>query len=134
MVVASLDSYLQDAAEGTSSLEEELEAATKALDSANNLEFSRYSEVLFEVFYAGGMVGAGGKITGEAGAPKLENNVGMIRFGHCMASSHASPLMYYQVLAAEPTREAILPYVKVFSTLARCDAIGGERDSVTRAQ
>ena len=65
----------QDAAEGLTSLDEELEAATKALDNANNLEFSRYSDTLFEVFFAGGMVGAGGKLSGEAGAPKLERNV-----------------------------------------------------------
>ena len=65
----------QDAAEGLTGLDEELEAATKALDNANNLEFSRYSDTLFEVFFAGGMVGAGGKLAGEPGAPKLEHNV-----------------------------------------------------------
>jgi hypothetical protein len=33
---------------------------------------------LFEVFFAGGMVGAGGKLAGEPGAPKLEQNVRVV--------------------------------------------------------
>lgn len=87
---------VQDASEGLPTLEEELEAATKALDNANNLEFSRYSDTLFEVFFAGGMLAAGGKLADEH-APKLKHNV----------------------LAAKPERDAIAPYVKVFATLAR---------------
>ena len=66
----------QDAGEGLTTLDEELEAATKAIDGANNLEFSRYADTLFEVFFAGGMVGAGGKISGDPNASKLERNVG----------------------------------------------------------
>lgn len=87
---------VQDASEGLSSVEDKLEAGTKALDNANNLEFSRYSDTLFEVFFAGGMLAAGGKLADES-APKLETNV----------------------LAAQPDRESIAPYVKVFATLAR---------------
>ncbi|GAX74543.1 hypothetical protein CEUSTIGMA_g1992.t1 [Chlamydomonas eustigma] len=88
---------VQDASEGLSNLDDILEAATKALENANNLEFSRYSDTLFEVFFAGGMVGAGGKLAGEPGAPKLDQNV----------------------LAAKDSRDGIMPYIKVFATLAR---------------
>lgn len=111
----------QEAAEGLTSLDEQLEAGTKAIDGANNLEFSRYADTLFEVFFAGGMVGVGGKLAGDQNAPKLEQNV---RLPDCgmnwyLSLDHAHAPCPMQILASEATRDAILPYVKVFASLAR---------------
>ena len=40
--------------------------------------------------------------------------------GHCRADvACATPVL--QVLAAEPKKEAMVPYIKVFQTLLRCD-------------
>lgn len=85
-----------DAAEGCTTLEEELDAGTKSLENANSLEFSRYGDTLFEVLFAGGMLAAGGKYASEEGT-KLKNFL----------------------LGAEPNRDAIMPYIKVFVQLTR---------------
>lgn len=53
----------QDAAEGVS-LEADLEAAAKALNE-NELEYSRYGEILFQVFFAGGRLGTGAQLAAE---------------------------------------------------------------------
>lgn len=79
---------VEDAAEGLTTLEEQLEAGTKALDNANNLEFSRYSDTLFEVFFAGGMLAAGGKLAGDVGVPHLRTNVG--QHAACARVVHAA--------------------------------------------
>jgi hypothetical protein len=54
---------VQDAADGVS-LEADLEAAGKALDGAE-LEYSRYGDVLFQVFFAGGRLGTGAQLAAE---------------------------------------------------------------------
>ncbi|KAK9823766.1 hypothetical protein WJX72_005350 [[Myrmecia] bisecta] len=84
----------EDAKEGDDGLEKNLGAAVKGLESAN-LDFSRYGDTLFEVLFAGGRMAAGGNVVGEG--KKLEFNV----------------------MASEPNRDSILPYVKVFQTLIR---------------
>lgn len=84
---------VQDASDGNS-LEADLEAASKALDSAE-LEYSRYGDTLFEVFFAGGRLATGASLA-EGGA-KLPFNI----------------------LAAKPERSAIVPYIKVFQSLTR---------------
>jgi hypothetical protein len=67
----------QEAAEaaGATTLEEKLNAGCKALEADNSLEFSRYNDTLFEVFFVGGMIAAGGKLAEETASP-LEENVG----------------------------------------------------------
>mmetsp|Transcript_1455 Transcript_1455/g.3202 ORF Transcript_1455/g.3202 Transcript_1455/m.3202 type:complete len:425 (-) Transcript_1455:625-1899(-) len=85
---------VQDASDGVS-VEEDLEAATKALDTAE-LEFQRYGDTLFEVMFAGGRLATGGNLADDHGK-KLDKNI----------------------LACEPNRDAIAPYIKMFGTLAR---------------
>ncbi|PNW82888.1 hypothetical protein CHLRE_06g298350v5 [Chlamydomonas reinhardtii] len=87
----------QDAAsdDGSAGLEADLEAAAKALDGAE-LEYSRYGDVLFQVFFAGGRLGTGAQLAAED-KMRLATNI----------------------LAAEATREAINPYFKLFQTLTR---------------
>ncbi|KAF8066304.1 BZW1 [Scenedesmus sp. PABB004] len=84
----------QDAADGAS-IEKDLEAGVKVLDSAD-LDFSRYADTLFEVLFAGGRLSTGGNLADDQ-KDKLATNV----------------------LAAEPTPEALLPYIKVFQSLIR---------------
>ncbi|GLI62166.1 hypothetical protein VaNZ11_004746, partial [Volvox africanus] len=84
----------QDAADGVS-LEADLEAAAKALDGAE-LEYSRYGDILFQVFFAGGRLGTGAQLAAED-KMRLSTNI----------------------LDCEPTREAINPYYKLFQTLTR---------------
>lgn len=88
----------QDSADaaGATTAQEELTAACKELENDSNLEFSRYGDTLFEVFFAGGMIAAGGKYVDEK-SPKLKTHV----------------------LLAHPTHEAILPFVKVFASMTR---------------
>ena len=62
----------QDAAEGVS-LEADLEAAEKALNETE-LEYSRYGEILFQVFFAGGRLGTGAQLAAED-KQRLEKNV-----------------------------------------------------------
>lgn len=85
----------QDASEGVS-VEKDLEAAAKVLDSTDNIDFSRYADTLFEVLFAGGRLATGGNLADEGGS-KLATNI----------------------LATAPERDAILPYVKVFQVLIR---------------
>ncbi|CAL5222709.1 g5112 [Coccomyxa viridis] len=75
-------------------LETNLLAGVKVLE-ATALDFSRYGDTLFEVLFAGGRLAAGGNVVEEG--KKLDTNV----------------------LAAEPKREAMVPYIKVFQTLLR---------------
>ncbi|KXZ51094.1 hypothetical protein GPECTOR_14g77 [Gonium pectorale] len=84
----------QDAADGVN-LEADLEAAAKALDGAE-LEYSRYGDILFQVFFAGGRLGTGAQLAAED-KMRLSTNI----------------------LACEPTRESINPYFKLFQTLTR---------------
>lgn len=84
---------VQDASEGNS-LTEDLEAASKALDSAE-IEYSRYGDTLFEVFFAGGRLATGAALA--EGGGRLATNI----------------------MACTPDREAIMPYVKVFQGLTR---------------
>jgi hypothetical protein len=66
----------QDASEGVS-VEKDLEAAAKVLDSTDNsglLDFSRYADTLFEVLFAGGRLATGGNLADEGGN-KLATNV-----------------------------------------------------------
>lgn len=70
---AAIVQIIQDASEDGSTIDEKLEAAAKSLDGDNKgLEFSRYSDTLFEVFFAGGMLAPGGKVEGDS---KLDINV-----------------------------------------------------------
>ncbi|CAK0783738.1 hypothetical protein CVIRNUC_006937 [Coccomyxa viridis] len=75
-------------------LEKNLLAGVKVLE-ATALDFSRYGDTLFEVLFAGGRLAAGGNVVEEG--KKLDTNV----------------------LAAEPKKEAMVPYIKVFQTLLR---------------
>ncbi|KAG2495158.1 hypothetical protein HYH03_006766 [Edaphochlamys debaryana] len=84
----------QDAADGVS-LEADLEAAAKALDGAE-LEYSRYGDILFQVFFAGGRLGTGAQLAADD-KMRLSTNI----------------------LACEATRESINPYFKLFQTLTR---------------
>jgi hypothetical protein len=83
----------EDAREG-GDLDTNLQAGLKVLESAE-LDFSRYGDTLFEVLFAGGRLAGGGNVVEEG--KKLDTNV----------------------LASEQTREAILPYVKVFQVILR---------------
>ena len=76
-----------DAAEGAS-LDADLEAATKALDGAE-LEWSRYGDVLFEVWFAGGRVSTGANLQDES-APKLTTTVGRGAERGGVGQTHAS--------------------------------------------
>ncbi|MEW5300680.1 MAG: hypothetical protein WDW36_003594 [Sanguina aurantia] len=84
---------VQDASTG-GSVESELEAAGKALD-ASELEWSRYSDTLFEVFFAGGRLATAGNLADDG-----------------------KRLSFY-ILACPPDRESILPFIKVFQGLTR---------------
>lgn len=66
---------VEDASEEGVPLDAYLEAAAKALDTAE-LEFSRYGDVLFEVWFAGGRVGTGSSLVDE-NVPKLTHTVSM---------------------------------------------------------
>jgi hypothetical protein len=63
---------LQDAADQVS-VEKDLEAGVKVLDSAD-LDFSRYADTLFEVLFAGGRLATGGNLADEQ-KDKLATNV-----------------------------------------------------------
>jgi len=84
---------IQDAGENKGS-EADLEAGAKALDAAE-LEYARYGDTLFEVFFTGGRLATGATLA-EGGA-RLQQNI----------------------LASEPKREAVLPFIKVFQSLTR---------------
>ncbi|KAK9825641.1 hypothetical protein WJX81_003224 [Elliptochloris bilobata] len=84
----------EDARVDGDNLEQGLQGGVKILEGAE-LDFSRYGDTLFEVLFAGGRMAAGGNVVEEG--KKLNTNV----------------------LAAEATREAMQPYVKVFQTLLR---------------
>lgn len=68
----------QDAAEsaGAKTDQEKLEAGCKDLENNSTLEFSKYSDTLFEVFFAGGMIAAGGKYVDEKSV-KLATHVSL---------------------------------------------------------
>lgn len=70
----------QDAAsdDGSAGLEADLEAAAKALDGAE-LEYSRYGDVLFQVFFAGGRLGTGAQLAAED-KMRLATNVSAFTF------------------------------------------------------
>eukprot|EP00955_Chlamydomonas_euryale_P099859 365248-Chlamydomonas_euryale.AAC.4 len=117
----------QDSADaaGATTAQEELTAACKELENDSNLEFSRYGDTLFEVFFAGGMIAAGGKYVDEK-SPKLKTHVrpGLYIRRLC-ARQHESNdprivlFLRLQILLAHPSHEAILPFVKVFASMTR---------------
>mmetsp|Transcript_12741 Transcript_12741/g.22531 ORF Transcript_12741/g.22531 Transcript_12741/m.22531 type:complete len:420 (-) Transcript_12741:347-1606(-) len=84
---------MQDAAEG-GSLSDDLDAASKALDSAE-IEYARYGDTLFEVLFAGGRMASGASLA--EGGSRLATHI----------------------LAAAGEREAIMPYIRVFQSLTR---------------
>jgi len=63
---------VQDAGEGKDK-NLDLEAGAKALDAAE-LEYARYGDTLFEVFFTGGRLATGASLA-EGGA-RLQHNVG----------------------------------------------------------
>lgn len=77
---------VQDAST-TGSLENDLEAATKALDAAD-LEFQRYGDTLFEVFFAGGRL-ANGATLAEGGL-RLSTNVSAAPLPRARATASAN--------------------------------------------
>lgn len=83
----------QDASDGVS-IETDLEAATKVLESSD-LDFQRYGTTLFEVLFAGGRLATGGNLADDSA--KLATHV----------------------FAAGGDRESLAPYIKVFMTLTR---------------
>jgi hypothetical protein len=86
---------IKDASEGVS-VEKDLEAATKVLESSDAFDFKRYGETLFEIFYAGGRLAGGGTFADESDL-RLDNSM----------------------FTSAPTREAIVPYIKVIQNLTR---------------
>lgn len=112
---------VQDASDGVS-VESFLEAAAKALDTAE-LEYSRYGDTLFEVFFAGGRLGTGASLA-EGGA-RLANYVGapavcyIASFSFAHGNVLTMTISFSQVLASGAERDAILPYIKVFQSLTR---------------
>lgn len=86
---------IKDASEGVS-IEKDLEAATKVLESSDAFDFKRYGETLFEIFYAGGRLAGGGTYADEP-ENRLDNSI----------------------FTSAPTREAVLPYLKVIQNLTR---------------
>lgn len=67
----ALVQIFEDSGEANASVEKNLEAAGKILDSAE-LDFKRYGDTFFEVLYAGGRMLGGGNL---AEGPKLDTNV-----------------------------------------------------------
>lgn len=136
----ALVQIIQDASDGKS-LESDLEASAKALDSAE-LEYARYGDTVFEVFFTGGRLATGAALA-EGGA-RLDKNVGggrvwgegrahargaamrpaMRPCGTTRAAALPAAAPAPQILAGEPTREAVLPYIRVFQGLTRCAAAG----------
>ena len=81
-----------DASSSCDSMNTSQEAAAKALDGDNKgLEFSRYSDTLFEVFFAGGMLAPGGKLVDSES--KLENNVSVLKWFQRLISDDNDDLM-----------------------------------------
>eukprot|EP00798_Chlamydomonas_sp_ICE-L_P027438 gene27438-4739_t len=87
---------ITDCSEEALKTEAGFDAATKALD-VSPLDFARYGDTLFELFFSGGRILQGGDETKGTEHKKLP----------------------HYILACEPTREAIQPFVRMFSTLAR---------------
>lgn len=85
---------INDAKTPDAPLDKNLAAAVKGLEGVD-LDFSRYGETLFEVLFAGGRMAGGGNVISEG--KKLDTSV----------------------LAAEPTREAIMPYMEAIKGLVR---------------
>eukprot|EP01025_Chloroclados_australasicus_P008738 TRINITY_DN13199_c0_g2_i2.p1 TRINITY_DN13199_c0_g2~~TRINITY_DN13199_c0_g2_i2.p1 ORF type:complete len:506 (-),score=54.46 TRINITY_DN13199_c0_g2_i2:193-1710(-) len=82
--------------DGLDDIEKKLSAAGKALESAD-LDFSRYGDTLFEIYFAGARMGIGAKLADDGKEKKIEWNM----------------------LACAPEKDAILPYVKAFHSLVR---------------
>jgi hypothetical protein len=79
-----------DAAEEGQSIEKNLEAGVKVLDSAE-LDFSRYADTLFEVLFAGGRLATGGNLADEE-KEKLATNVSCMSSYIEVASGHGGVL------------------------------------------
>ena len=77
------------------------------------------------MLFAGGRLAGGGNVVEEG--KKLDTNV-RLPVGSVYRTAALHRLSYQhrstQVLAAEPSREGILPYVKVFQVLLRSASIG----------
>ncbi|GAB4817985.1 hypothetical protein N2152v2_005031 [Parachlorella kessleri] len=83
-----------DDARENDEVEKTLLSANKVLDGAE-LDFSRYGDTLFEVFFVGGRLASGGTVSTEG--KRTQTNV----------------------LAAAATRDGIVPYIKLFQTMIR---------------
>ena len=104
---------VEDASEEGVGLDAYLEAAAKALDTAE-LEFQRYGDVLFEVWFAGGRVGTGSTLVDD-NVPKLTHTVSRLAwriFGdptrtaaqiNAFLVGPASPILLVRVLLASAT-------------------------------
>lgn len=101
-----------------------------------DLDFSRYGETLFEVLFAGGRMAGGGNVISEG--KKLDTSVSICTLGrqpHSMLGGRQSMVptarqpevgvAHLQVLAAEPIREAIMPYMEAIKGLVRCAVCAG---------
>jgi hypothetical protein len=71
-----------DAADEGVSIDKNLDAGVKALDSAD-LDFSRYADTLFEVLFAGGRLATGGNLADDQ-KERLATNV-RARMGSSLA-------------------------------------------------
>jgi hypothetical protein len=83
---------IKDASEGVS-IERDLEAATKVLESSDAFDFKRYGETLFEIFYAGGRLAGGGTYADEGEASRLDNSVGFALRQGLLAWSSVHPVL-----------------------------------------
>ena len=83
----------EDAKDGDD-LEKNLSAGVKVVEGTQ-LDFSRYGDTLFEVFFAGGRLAAGGNVVEEG--KKLDTNVSTPIYPTCRA-----PLLHRCVLQCVP--------------------------------
>lgn len=99
----------QDAAEGVS-VEKDLEAAAKVLDSTDNIDFSRYADTLFEVLFAGGRLASGGNLADEGGNKLATNVSGRPLRVALLRRSAAAPERCCQRPRAPPGRPSSRPW------------------------
>lgn len=88
----------EDAKDGTD-LDKNLAAGVKVLEGTQ-LDFSRYGDTLFEVFFAGGRLAAGGNVVEEG--KKLDTNVSS-------SSSDTSISLTFKLLEQRARSHPIVP-------------------------
>lgn len=106
-------------------LEGKLAASGKAVDTSN-LDFSRYGDTLFEIYFAGARMGVGAKLADDT-KRRIDWNVRSLARGcaPCCCVIPVTPMRMSQqpapsqILNADSTVEAILPYIKAFAALVR---------------